>query len=333
MSDNRVVRDTIMRHLKMQDFTPEQLQTIDRAMMKALAGYEVTPAETHLATIDNCVPEIMQYLMRKRAKGLKKETLEQYALVLKYFSIYVPKKLNDITEWDILLFLDNYEKDRKISKGQKDHMRVILNGFFRYQADCGNIKVNPMATIEPIKYKKTEREPLTEMELEQLRYTCSKPKERALLEFFFSTGCRVSEVVNVNIEDIDFTTRTLKVTGKGDKERTVCLSAGAVLALDRYLKTRVDNTPALFVSDKQPHQRLKKEALEKIIRMLGERAELDRRTFPHLIRHTTATYLLKHGMPLEQVQDYLGHENINTTRIYAKSDREAMINSFKKCMI
>lgn len=333
MSDNRVVRDTIMRHLKMQDFTPEQLQMIDKAMMKALAGYEVTPAETHLATIDNCVPEIMQYLIRKKAKGLKQKTLEQYALVLKYFTIYVPKKINDITEWDILLFLDNYAKDRNISKSRQDHMRVILNGFFRYQTDCGNIKMNPMATIEPIKYKKNEREPLTEMELEQLRYTCSKPKERALLEFFFSTGCRVSEVVNVDIQDINFITRTLKVTGKGDKERLVCLSASAVFALEKYLKTREDDTPALFVADRCPHQRLKKEALEKIIRTLGEKAELDRRIFPHLIRHTTATYLLRHGMPLEQVQDYLGHENINTTRIYAKSDRDTMINSFKKCMI
>ena len=87
------------------------------------------------------------------------------------------------------------------------------------------------------------------------------------------------------------------------------------------------------MSDKRPYQRLKKESLEKIIRILGERADLGRRAFPHLIRHTSATYLLKHGMPLEQVQDYLGHENINTTRIYAKTDRESMINSFKKCMI
>lgn len=333
MSDNRVVRDSIMRHLKMQEFTAEQLRLIDKAMMQVLAGYDITPAETHLTTIENCVSEIMQYLVRKRAKGLKDKTLEQYALTLKYFAIYTPKKIGDITEWDILRFLDNYEKDRKISKSQKDHMRVILNGFFRYEADCGNIKINPMATIRPIKYTKIEREPLTEMELEKMRYACSKPKERALLEFFFSTACRVSEVVNVDIEDINFTDRTLKVLGKGDKERIVCLSASAVLALEKYLETRKDDTPALFVSDKKPYQRLKKESLEKIIRIIGERADLGRRTFPHLIRHTTATYLLRHGMPLEQVQDYLGYENINTTRIYAKTDREGMISSFKKCMI
>ena len=332
MSDNRAIRDTVLKNL-VHKLDNDELKEVDKALMKVLADYEIMPAETHLATINTCAPEIMQYLMRKRAKGLAIGTLEQYALVLKMLTIYVPKKLADITDWDIVCFLDNYEKDRGISKRRKDGMRVILNGFFRYHADCGNIEVNPMATIEPIKYKTNMREPLTELELEKLRYGCTKPKERALLEFFFSTGCRVSEVVNINISDIDFINKVLKVTGKGDKDRIVCLNAKAILALEKYLETRIDENDALFVSERSPYQRLKKEALEKIIRTLGEKAEVGRRVYPHLIRHTTATFLLRHGMPLEEVQDYLGHENINTTRIYAKSDRDSMINSFKKCMI
>ena len=333
MSDNREIRDAVLRTLVSEGLSGDQLKNVDKALLKALAGYQITPAETHLVERESCVPEIMAYLVRKKAKGLAETTLRQYSLTLKYFAIYVPKKISDITEWDVLYFLDQYKKDRNISKCRQDTLRIILNGFFRYQADCGNIKINPMATIEPIKYRKNEREPLTEIELEKLRYACSKLKERALLEFFFSTGCRVSEVVNVDIDDIDFNNKILKVTGKGDKDRIVCLNASAVLALQRYLESRVDDNPALFVSDNRPHQRLKKEALEKIIRVLGEKAEVGRRIYPHLIRHTTATYLLKHKMPLEELQQYLGHENINTTMIYAKTDRESMINSFKKCMI
>ena len=333
MSDNREIRDMVLKALLDEDLSSEDVRAVDRALVKALAGYNITPAETHLAVRNSCVQEIMAYLVRKKAKGLAATTLEQYQLTLKYFAMYVPKKIEDITEWDVIYFLDKYEREHKISKCRKDTMRIILNGFFRYQADCGRIKLNPMATIEPIKYKKHEREPLTEMELEKLRYACSKLKERALLEFFFSTGCRVSEVVNVDIDDIDFNNKVLKVVGKGNKERLVCLSAGAVLALQKYLETRNDDNPALFVADRLPHQRLKKEALEKIIRLLGEKAQVGRRIYPHLIRHTTATHLLTKGMPLEEVQDYLGHENINTTRIYAKSNRESMINHFKKCMI
>ena len=328
----RELRDELLLTLK-TNFTPDQLQLIDNALMNILNGMDIKPMETSLITIGGCVPEVLHYLARKKAKGLAESTITQYTLVLKHFCCYIQKNIEDITEWDILNFLDHYEKTRGISKRRKDTMRVILNGFFRYMADCGKITINPMATIEPIKYKKNIREPLTDIELEKLRYACKKPKERALLEFFFATGCRVSEVVSLNITDIDFNNRMLKVTGKGNKERIVCLNASAAIALRIYLDTRVDTGDALFVSDRRPYQRIKKEALEKIIRTLGQRAEIGRRVYPHLIRHTTATYLLRHGMPLEHVQDYLGHENINTTRIYAKSDKDAMIANYKKCMV
>ena len=109
--------------------------------------------------------------------------------------------------------------------------------------------------------------------------------------------------------------------------------AAAILAVELYIQSRKDDNPALFVADRRPYQRLKKEALEKIIRELGIKANLTRRVYPHLIRHTTATYLLNHGMLLEQVQVYLGHENINITRIYAKTNMEAMIGSYRKAML
>lgn len=161
VSDNREIRDAVLRTLVSEGLSGDQLKNVDKALLKALAGYQITPAETHLVERESCVPEIMAYLVRKKAKGLAETTLQQYSLTLKYFAIYVPKKISDITEWDVLYFLDQYKKDRNISKCRQDTLRIILNGFFRYQADCGNIKINPMATIEPIKYRKNEREPLT----------------------------------------------------------------------------------------------------------------------------------------------------------------------------
>lgn len=271
------------------------------------------------------------YLTRKKQKGLTPATLEQYSLVLNHFCAFVPSNISDIQEQHILSFLDNYESTHKISKHRKETMRIILNGFFRYITDCGIIAANPMVLIEPIRYKKTIREPLTDIELEQLRYSCSTLRQRALLEFFFATGCRVSEAVNLNISDIDFNKRMLKVTGKGNKDRIVLLNASASIALEKYISARKDDNNALFVSERKPYQRIKKETIERAIRELGRAAGIGRRVYPHLIRHTTATYLLKHGMPLEQVQDYLGHENINTTRIYAKTDKEDMIHNYKKC--
>lgn len=277
--------------------------------------------------------EISHYLLRKRAKGLKPGSIEQYSIVLNSFNSYIKTPLFSITDWDVLSFLDHYEQTRHISKRRKEDMRIILNGFFRYETDMGNVQKNPMTTIDAIKYKKTTRTPLTDIELELLRNACLTPRDKALLEFLFATGCRVSEVVQLNKRDINYTTRSVKVLGKGDKERFVFLNAASIVALENYLSSRTDTEEALFVTSRKPIHRLSKAAIEKSIHNLGERANLDRRVYPHLIRHTTATYLLNHGMNLEEVQLILGHESVDTTRIYAKSDTTLLMNSYKRSMV
>ena len=313
------IRDKVLSILSC-NFNAEQLQMIDLAVAQALKGMRVEPEETLPAVINGGMPEVMEYLARKKSKGLSNGTLEQYRQVLTAFMQATQKKIEDIQDWDILKFLDQYESYRGVGKRRKDSMRVILNGFFRYMTDSGHVKSNPMATIEAIKFKKKVRQPLTPLEFERVRRACKTPKEKALLEFLFATGCRVSEVVNINRDDIDYFEQKIKVTGKGDKERYVFINAAATVALDEYFKRREDNNEALFVSDRKPYQRIKKNAIEKIIRQIGERSGIGRRIFPHLIRHTTATHLYQHGMRLEDLQVFLGHESADTTRIYAKDD-------------
>lgn len=277
--------------------------------------------------------EISHYLLRKKSKGLTSGTIEQYSIVLSALDNYLTTPLFHITDWDILSFLDHYEQTRHISKRRKEAIRIILNGFFRYETDMGNISKNPMCTIDAIKYRKTARIPLSDIELELLRNSCTNVRDKALLEFFFSTGCRVSEVERLNRNDINLTTRTIKVLGKGDKERIVFLNAAAIVSLTKYFQSRTDLDPALFVRLRKPYTRLKKCSIERVIKTLGQRAGIERNVYPHLIRHTTATYLLNHGMNLEEVQLILGHESVDTTRIYAKSDTTLLMNSYKKCMI
>lgn len=276
--------------------------------------------------------EIEKYLHRKRAKGLKEGSIEQYSIVLNALLNYTTKDLPDITDWDIIEFLDDYELSRGVSKRRKENMRVILNGFFRYETDKGNINSNPMVSIDSIKYKKNTRMPLTDIEFELLREACISLRDKALLEFFFATGCRVSEVERLNITDIDFNNRSLKVLGKGDKERIVFLNASSIVALNNYLENRKGNSEALFISERSPYQRIKKATIEKCIRSIGERSKVERKVYPHLIRHTTATYLLNHGMKLEEVQMVLGHDSMDTTRIYAKSDIGLLQGSYRRCM-
>ena len=315
----QTIRDKILADLA-PNFTPEQLQMIDIAVAGALKGYRIEVEETLPEVRSGSVSEVREFLARKKSKGLQEGTLQQYAQVLQAFCLATPKVIADIRDWDVLRFLDQYESCRGIGKRRKDSMRIILNGFFRYMTDSGRVRINPMATVEAVKFRKKVRQPLTPVEFEKLRRVCRTPKERALVEFFFATGCRVSEVVRINREDIDYYNKRIKVIGKGDKERYVFINAAATVALDDYFISRKDNGEALFVSDRQPHERLKKNAIEKIIRQIGVRAGLGRRVYPHLIRHTTATHLYQHGMRLEDLQVFLGHESADTTRIYAKDD-------------
>ena len=290
-------------------------------------------AEIEPAAAASSLPlEIYRYLLRKKSKGLTQGTLEQYFIVLNALNSHITTPLSEITDWDILEFLDTYEQTHNISPRRKESMRIILNGFFRYETDLGNLKRNPMCTIDSIKYRKTTRIPLTDIELELLRSSCSHLRDKALLEFLFATGCRVSEVITLNKIDINISSRSVKVLGKGNKERIVFLNAASIVSLQSYFNSREDTNEALFVSIRKPHNRLSKAGIEHAIKTLGERAGINRRVYPHLIRHTTATYLLNHGMNLEEVQSILGHESVDTTRIYAKSDTTLLMNSYRRSM-
>lgn len=326
------LRDKVLTLLA-PNFSSQQLQMIDHAIASVMSGYKIDIIET-LPEIyhPNQWPEISEYLGRKKSKGLQDGTIYQYKYVLTLFAQYMQKPLCKVVEGDVRRFLDEYEGYKEIGRRRKDGMRVILNGFFRYVIDIGKISMNPMATVEPIKYAKRVREALSDIEFQRYRNGCRTPREKALVEFLFSTGCRVSEVAALNKDDIDFDNRRVKVFGKGSKERIVFINAATMIALGDYFASRTDHNKALFVSQKEPHDRIRKNAIENIITTIQVRSGLHRHIYPHLIRHTTATYLLRHGMRIDQVQIYLGHESLDTTRIYAKSDPEQLMESYRRAM-
>lgn len=326
------IRDSILATLS-SNFNAQQLKMIDMAVLKALKGKKIVVEETLPSVQKNgMVAEIEEYLARKKSKGLQEGTLEQYRMSLRYFALYCQKAVREVTEYDIIRFLDGYEQYRGVKRSRKNDMRVHLNTFFRYMSDTGRITSNPCATIEAIKFDKKVRMALTDLELDDLRRACKSSRSLALVDILFATGCRVSEVIRLNREDIDFERRQIKVFGKGSKERFVFLNAMAMNSLKRYFRDREDGNAALFVSERAPHQRVKKNTVENIIRNLGKEAGISKRVFPHLLRHTTATFLLRHKMPIDQVQMILGHESTETTLIYAKSDPEQIRAEYQRCM-
>ena len=219
--------------------------------------------------------------------------------------------------------LNYYEQVRQISASTKDHKRRIASSFFAFLHDRGYIRKNPMATVDPIKYIAEVREALSAREMEKMRIACGTDiRDNTVLELFLATGCRVSEVVGMHIEDIDLVAGCVKVLGKGQKERIVFFSERALEYLEQYLGDR--RTGAVILSRRAPYQGLKKNALENIIRKIATRAGLGKRVFPHLLRHTFATRALNKGMPLPTLCDLMGHASVETTRIYAKNSGAKM---------
>ena len=211
----------------------------------------------------------------------------------------------------------------------------MLSSFFTWCHDEEFLPRNIMKRVDKIKVEKKVKKPFTEEEMERLRTFAKTDRDKAIIEFLYSTGCRVSEMVALNRDDIDYESREVTVLGKGNKQRKVFLSYRCIAALQSYQSKRLDKDPALFVSmpsNRFPHrdsQRLLASGVEIMIRTTGKRAGIDK-AHPHRIRRTAATFALRRGMPIEQVSKMLGHEDLKTTTIYANSTLDEVKASHDK---
>lgn len=323
------IRNQVIMELQ-GEFSAEQLKIIDLAVAKAMRGYKIEKEETLPATTVYEMPlDVREFLARKKMKGCSDGTLKQYRDLLVDFTLWLKKDLRTAVDLDILAYLD-YRGKVGASKRTLDCKRLILSSFFTYMHDTGKMIYNPSKTVDPVKYKAKVREPLTDMELEKVRSACQTLREKALFEVLYATGGRVSEIKSMNYTEIDESSRSMVITGKGDQERYVFFNAKAMLAIEKYLESRTDDCPALFVSTKKPYNRIGKESIEKILKAIGERSGIGRPVFPHLLRHTFATDMLEHGASLNEVSELLGHKKIDTTKIYAKTSTKTLEIAYKR---
>lgn len=314
-----------------------------RAVQEALAildqlgsKYEVHKKEMSLTLYGEDLPEIVKiYIVCKKIEGLSQKTLDTYYRMLKLFFGEIRKPPAMITTNDIRVYLFNYQKERGCSNRSLDKYRQYLASFFDWASDEGYVKGNPMRTIPAIKYEKKPRQHLTQLELEYLRQCCQTPRERAIIEFLFSTGCRVSELAGAKKEDVDWNSRSVHLFGKGNKHRVSFLNAKAEVTLKTYMESRKDDCEYLFVTERKPYRQMKKDALEKVVRNIAGRAsgEMQKHVTPHILRHTTATIALQNGMPIADISRLLGHENISTTMIYAHTCMESVQAGHRKFIV
>lgn len=305
---------------------------IDQLKVRSIAEevlykYHVLPQETALVASD-IEEKISIYLAAKKLDGLSLKTLKNYKYNLAIFADYLRKPLATINAMDLRMFLA--ARCKKMKASSINGQISILKSFFGWLHMEEYIPKNPSLKLKQTKQPKRVRHALNEEEIEILRQACETDREKALIEFLISTGCRLSEVIGVNKTDIDWNEMSLFVIGKGDKERKVYFNTKAKILLKKYLLTRSDENIALFVTSRKPHNRLGGRSIQREIKNIAIRAKIDKSIYPHLFRHSFATHKLNSGMPLPVIQHLMGHENPSTTQVYAELSEENVMHEYKK---
>jgi integrase/recombinase XerD len=308
---------------------------IDQANLRCtleliLNDYDMRPAERGLVVAANIRDRIVLYIASKKLDGLSMLTLKGYAQHLKRFAMFMPKNVEDITAMEIRLFLSEFSRGRDLKPATIQTEISILRSFFGWLENQDYINKSPMRKINQIKAEKRIVKSLTVEEFELLREGCEDPRERALLETFYATGCRISEVSGMNKDDIDWQNMSARVIGKGNKERIVYFSFKAFYHLKKYLNSRTDECEALFVTERQPHSRLGNRAIQRSFKQIAARTNLKKNIHPHIMRHTFATLALDNGANLADVQALLGHEDPATTQIYATVTEQRKQEAYRK---
>lgn len=304
----------------------EQLK-VRKVIEEVLYNYEVTSRETALTTSD-LEAKINYFLATKKLEGLSPRTLRNYEYILRKLQNVFYKPVGTITTADIKMFM--YSEAEKKSPSSMNTFMTPIKLFFAWLQNEEFIIKNPCASIKPVKEPKRMRKPLTEEQVEALRDCILTRREKAILEFFLSTGCRLSEALNVKIKELDFNNKTLLVIGKGNKERKVYFTERCKRALLNYLKDRKDNCEYLFITDRKPYRKLSTRGMEVIINKMQQKSGLERNLHPHIFRHTFATHALRSGMKPEVIQQILGHEDVGVTlRVYAKLAESDVEHSYR----
>lgn len=314
------------------NYTSNQLAEIKEAIRIVLCKYEMSTKETVLQTVNNSSLHYLQmYLESCEQAGKSPGTIELYRFHISHFLSYTNKDITAISDDDIYTYLYNYRHKRTVSNSYLNQVRLILNVFFKWLIKRRVITSNPVDSIDSVKCSKKVKKPLSAEEVELIRSSCDSERDLAIIECLYSTAVRASELLQLNRNDISFSKNDIIVLGKGNKERITYLNARAHIHLKNYLNSRTDDNPALFVSSKSPHTRLTRRGLEDILNRISTTANVEK-VHPHRFRRTSATDLLNAGMPIEQVQELLGHKSIETTRIYCTVNQEAVKHNHKRYM-
>jgi len=310
--------------------TAKASKLLEKQIMDILDGYQIaTMIRNDSGNVDNSRQLIDAFIAAKTAEGLAKSSISLYRnrLTRLYEDVGVPiKKMNA----DHLKSYIASEIDRGLAKTTVNGFERTVWQFFRWLHEEGLIPQNPTRNIKVVKALYEQREAFSQTEIQLIKEACTSDKQLAMIHFLLTTGCRKAELISVDIADLDFMNLQLQVTGKGNKTRTVYFDDVTAMMLQRYLKKRKDDNPALFVD--RFKNRYESNAITQMFNRMSKKTGIH--VFAHRFRHTLAQTLLDRGMRIEEVQQILGHEKVETTRRYCHASQRNTENSYRKyaCM-
>lgn len=315
----------------------EALSTVLKELQVFASNYDINQRETHVVPYQSNIPDCYRvYMVAKKIEGMSPESMKTYNFYLTDFFEHINRPFEQVTTNDIRIYLYETQKRTGISNRTLDGKRLVINTFMDWCWKEGYIPNNPCASIKPIKFEEKPREPLSNMELEIVRDACENYRDKAMIELFYSTGCRLSEMVNLKISDIDFTSKEVHLFGKGSKHRTSYLNAKAEYMLKKYFeleRPKESISDSVFVIFRKPYNEMHKESIYARVKAIQKRSGIERSLFPHLLRHTMATDALNRGMNVAEVKEILGHEKLDTTMIYAKISHDSVKFNHKRYIV
>lgn len=311
-----------MKQKIMEDIVQQMLPYLDNAQLHKLQEvlehslFEYEIAGRTIETEDDSQELINSFVYAKRIEGCSEKTLKYYRTTIEAMTEAIDKGVRHMQTDDLRAYLTGYQEQHGSSRVTIDNIRRILSSFFSWLEDEDHILKSPVRRIHKVKTATNIKETYTDEELEKMRDNYGELRDLAIVDMLASTGMRIGEMVLLNKADINFNERECVVFGKGDKERVVYFDARTKIHLQNYIDSRTDDEPALFVTLREPHTRITIGGIESRLREFGKTLKIEK-VHPHKFRRTLATMAIDKGMPIEQLQQLLGHKRIDTTLQYA----------------
>ena len=303
--------------------TMEQISRMMSAAYRILDRFEMSEIPDEETETDDM---LNSYVSALKVECRSQKTIDRYVYIIGKLMDFAKVPTRRVSVHHLRNFLTQ-EKERGICENTLEGYREIFSAYFNWLQRESLIDKNPCVNLGVIKVPKKEKKTYTDAELERLNWFCGNIRNRAILHFLRSTGCRISEVTELNRDAVNLEALECVVHGKGNKERTVYLDEVAGMLLQQYLNERKDDVPALFVN--RFGDRLKPGGVRVMLNELAEKAQVEH-VHPHKFRRTLATDLTRHEMPIQEVAKILGHEKLDTTMKYVVLNKDDIKASYRR---